>query len=279
MRVLFTSDFHGRLALYEQLTRLLRTEQPEVLVLGGDMHPEATQEDPLGTQAAFVGRELADLINAWRSALPGLAILCILGNHDLSCTQAALQTQQQAGRLVLLDHHQAHSHGGWQWLGLSPAPPSPYWVKDFERRDYAGAPIPTVGGAVWDAAARQLRYVEPGEYFLRQPTLVEELAAAPVVAEPWIFVCHAPPHATRLDHLPNVTEPIGSQAVREFIEARRPVCALHGHVHEAPDVSGCYADRVGETLCINPGQCHDQLQAVVFDTSDIARTLRHTVFG
>ena len=59
------------------------------------------------------------------------------------------------------------------------------------------------------------------------------MPAAPVVAAPWIFVCHAPPHDTALDRLPQVPHPIGSRAVRRFIEQRQPLVSLHGHVHES----------------------------------------------
>ncbi len=71
--------------------------------------------------------------------------------------------------------------------------------------------------------------------------------------------------------------PIGSRAVRQFIEQRRPLVTLHGHIHESPIVTGSYADRVGDSLCINPGQSHTRLHAVLFDTARPAETLRHTV--
>jgi hypothetical protein len=42
--------------------------------------------------------------------------------------------------------------------------------------------------------------------------------------------------------------PVGSPAVRAFIEAERPDLAIVGHVHE-----GCGTDRVGDTLVFNAG--------------------------
>lgn len=279
MRICYTSDLHGRLGLYAQLTNLLRAERVELLVLGGDMHAECTPADPLGTQVAFVERRLASMIDAWKTMVSGLEVACILGNHDMVCTHAALWALHESDRLVLLDHHQPWEKGGLYWLGFAPTPPSPYWVKDFERLDLPGDPIPDIGGAVWDLADRCVREVEPRKHFGSQPTLAEELDRVPDPAGPWIFVCHAPPHATNLDRLPNLEEPIGSRAVREFIEKRRPRGALHGHVHESPEVTGDYKDHVAHTLCINPGQTHDRLHAVLFDTANPADTLWHTVYG
>ncbi len=67
-----------------------------------------------------------------------------------------------------------------------------------------------------------------------------------------VFVFHAPPFNTRLDMLYNGSH-AGSRAVRGFIEKHQPLLTLHGHIHESPVVSGDFRDRIGRTLCINPG--------------------------
>ena len=77
-----------------------------------------------------------------------------------------------------------------------------------------------------------------------------------------VLVAHPPPRATELDQAPAITEdfrvkmelgspqmiPVGSSAVREFIEARQPLLALHGHVHDSKGIQV-----IGRTVCINPG--------------------------
>jgi uncharacterized protein len=77
-----------------------------------------------------------------------------------------------------------------------------------------------------------------------------------------LAVLHAPPHASELDDAPELGEdlgmkldaggvrmiPVGSRAVRSFIEDAQPLLGLHGHVHESRG-----AVRLGRTLCINPG--------------------------
>jgi Icc-related predicted phosphoesterase len=67
--------------------------------------------------------------------------------------------------------------------------------------------------------------------------------------------------------------------VRAFIEQHQPPLTLHGHIHESPAVSGSYADRIGRTLCVNPGQSPDRLHAVIFDTDDLCATMCHTIFA
>jgi Icc-related predicted phosphoesterase len=77
-----------------------------------------------------------------------------------------------------------------------------------------------------------------------------------------IVVVHPPPFDTPLDHAPGIDEefvvqmesgtpklvPVGSKAVRAFVEDQQPLLALHGHVHESKA-----AHSIGRTLCINPG--------------------------
>jgi uncharacterized protein len=77
-----------------------------------------------------------------------------------------------------------------------------------------------------------------------------------------VVVLHPPPYRSGIDDAPLLNDdlgmtltaggvtmaPVGSKAVREFIEAEQPLLGLHGHVHEGRgEVS------VGRTLCINPG--------------------------
>lgn len=74
-----------------------------------------------------------------------------------------------------------------------------------------------------------------------------------------LMVCHTPPYATRLDRLMD-GRPVGSPAVRAFIEARKPDVAVVGHIHEGRGV-----DRVGDTLVLNAGALRDGGYVVVDD--------------
>jgi len=62
-----------------------------------------------------------------------------------------------------------------------------------------------------------------------------------------LMVCHTPPHATKLDRLANGT-PVGSRAVRQFIEQYQPQVCITGHIHESPGV-----DQIGRTKVFNAG--------------------------
>ena len=95
---------------------------------------------------------------------------------------------------------------------------------------------------------------------------VLERAHATVAAAPRrLMICHTPPYDTRLDRLMNGT-PVGSPAVRAFIESRGPDVAIVGHIHEGRGV-----DRLGVTMVLNAGALRDGGYVVVDDDGRVLR--------
>ena len=277
MRICFASDFHGSQSHYEQFEALLRAERPDLAILGGDMFPDGDLDDPSGTQGRYVQEVFAPRLERWREANPNMGVACILGNHDWLCTEHALHTYDEQDLLRVLSPRRPWSFGGIWFVGYSCTPPTPYWVKDFERLDLSGDPLPETGGAVWDTRRLRVRKASPAEHFGFRPSMAADLAGIEQPPSAWIFVCHAPPYGSQLDRLPHLDFPIGSKAVRSFVEQRRPLLALHGHIHESPMVTGRFAELLDGVLCVNPGQAQTRLHAVTLDTERPGETLRHTV--
>lgn len=79
-----------------------------------------------------------------------------------------------------------------------------------------------------------------------------------------VAMIHNPPLNTATDRLMNGT-PIGSQAVRDFIELRQPALCLTGHIHESRAL-----DRLGKTIVVNPGNFGSGGYALVtYDGRDV----------
>lgn len=277
MRICYTSDLHGRPNLYDQIDELLLAEHPAALILGGDLFADGDHRDPIPSQLEHVDEIVTTRFAAWRRRQPDLQIVCLIGNHDWLAVEARLRSHMAAGQLVYPTLDAPVTVAGLPTLGYGHTPWTPHVTKDFERLDLPEDTLPTEGGLVCDPDSLHVKAVTAEKYFRHQPSLADELAEAAVPPGPWLFICHAPPFETYLDRLPTVEHPIGSRAVRRFIEAHQPLVALHGHIHESPEVTGHYVDRIGQTLCINPGQDHDRLHAAIFDTDDPAGTLSHTV--
>ena len=276
MRICFATDFHGRESHYAELFELLRAERPDLLLLGGDMFPDGAEPDPPSSQAEHVRTRFTTRVRQWCASVPGMSVAGVCGNHDWVTTVDAIRAAEP---FALLDPHSTRRFGGFDLIGFGCSPPTPFWLKDFERLDTSDDAIPDGNCRVWNAETRAIRYISAAEHFRSRPTLEAELGHAIEPTSPWIFVCHAPPFDSKLDRLPHVAHPVGSKAVRAFIESRRPVISFHGHIHESPEVSGGFFERIGETLCINPGQSSKRLYAVTLDADRPRDTLRHTVFS
>ena len=78
---------------------------------------------------------------------------------------------------------------------------------------------------------------------------------------------HVPPYGSHLDDAPALTEdlslvsaagerptkPVGSHAVREWIQRVQPSLSLHGHIHESRG-----STKIGRTLSVNPGSRYNE---------------------
>jgi len=133
---------------------------------------------------------------------------------------------------------------------------SPSWSPKVSPRSL----LLTDTGALRDGALPELR---------ERATIEEDLARLAERGDPasTIYVCHSPPHETHLDRMHGGRH-IGSPALRAFIEAHQPPLTLHGHVHESPRISGEIVDRIGETVCVNPGDSRTKLRAVLVNPAD-----------
>lgn len=66
-------------------------------------------------------------------------------------------------------------------------------------------------------------------------------------AQPLVVIMHNPPKDTACDMIPNGAH-VGSAALRAFIEQKKPLLVVTGHIHESAGIC-----TVGETTVINPG--------------------------
>lgn len=62
-----------------------------------------------------------------------------------------------------------------------------------------------------------------------------------------IVLSHTPPYNTKLDIVRSGLH-VGSKSLRKFIEERKPLLCICGHIHESRGI-----DRIGNTLMVNPG--------------------------
>ncbi len=176
-------------------------------------------------------KDFLERISTFRQTFHG-SISVILGNDDDEVLQEDLETADKEGIIHNATNKTVKLSDGVQILGYSYVPHIhlsgiyDYWFKQEEdlKNDL-------------NASARNLSSSVPFT----------------------IANIHCPPENTNLDMAIERRYPErqhwGSTAVRDFLEQSKTKIdlALFGHIHESASVSGSVQDKVGQTICYNPG--------------------------
>jgi Icc-related predicted phosphoesterase len=289
MKTLYTSDLHGEIYLYQELLSLAISSSSELMVIGGDLLPSfpptKRYEDMVPNQKTFVDHFLSMFFKKVLETSLIQQIFLIAGNWDLGYPYIFTRATE---RIIDLNQRSYRLKNGYELIGYPFVPPTPFRPKDFEKMDDREAPWPPQKNPSYIRSSDQsgqLRPVDPYLYLRGRETIEEDLDRLPKPLHPRraIYVMHSPPFGTRLDLIEG-GKSAGSRSIKTFIEKNQPLLTLHGHIHEAPELSGTYLNRIGVTVSINPGQrirtTRDisKLQAVTFEMERPEQTLTHNCF-
>jgi len=289
MKVLYTSDLHGEIYLYQELLALAISSFAEIIALGGDLlpsfPPSKRYEDMVPNQRAFIGEFLCPFLKRMRETTSVQHIFLIPGNWDLGYSYLF---KKPVEGMVDLNQRSYRMKNGYELIGYPFVPPTPFRPKDYEKMDDPEAAWPPQKNPSYVRSSDQtdqLTSVDPYPYLRQRETIREDLnrLPKPMGQKKAIYIMHSPPFGTRLDFIQG-GKSAGSRSIKAFIEENQPLLTLHGHLHESPELSGTYCDRIGETLSINPGQFTSasrngfELHAVTFEMENIEGTLEHTRF-
>jgi len=281
MIVVYASDLHGNKELYAELFELAEKRRAQAVIIGGDMLPMVGSfQYSLQEQKDFILSYLESKLSGFLAKARQATIYAMLGNDDWGASNAYLKNLEGQGILRLL-HGRRYALGDrYDLIGYAHVPPTPFIIKDGERRDLRIDSTEQQRCTACCSLGDKIFVVDPRQHFVRMKSIEEELEELPTPRGPHsaVYVMHSPPFGTSLDRLFDGRW-IGSRAIRMFIENHQPYLTLHGHIHESSEISGQYWDRIGKTICINPGQSTEELYAVVFKLEDVSTTLEHTVFG
>lgn len=283
--VLYTSDLHGSRSHYEAAFRMAADMHVRAIVLGGDLAPMG---DP-ATQRGFFDSFLIPLFRERLADSGAPPLFYIFGNGDWRANETALEEARIPGLHYIHGRVAPFLDGTWI-AGQNCVPPTPILLKDWERWESVPKASARPDGmrSAPDGSLHPFTFAgrERGEMLEEEMERLEAAvrgatgAAEAAAVAPRALVCvfHGPPYGTALDQIGGGVH-VGSQSARRFLERMRPGLSLHGHIHESPSVSGRFADRLGGTVCVNPGQTPAAFHAVTFRMDDVAGTLRHTLHG
>jgi Icc-related predicted phosphoesterase len=286
-RILHAADLHGNNLLYQQLLALARDSVADMIVLGGDLlptvHSAGRYDEMVLNQESFIRSFLLPFFKECLNTTAVKHILLIAGNWDLA--YPTLFNEQIKG-VIDLNQKLYPLDNGYELIGYPFVPPTPFWPKDYEKMDDPEAPWPPQKSTSYIRSPdpdSPLREIDPYLFLRQRGTIREDLSQLPRPGNlpRAIYVMHSPPYGTNLDRIAG-NHSVGSHSIRAFIETYQPLLTLHGHIHESPEISGNYLDRIGKTLCINPGQPFRegggfrQLQAVTLEMENPGETIIHT---
>lgn len=289
MKVLYTSDLHGEIHLYQELLSLTVSSSPEIMVIGGDLFPSfpptKRYEDMVPNQKTFIDQFLSPFFKRMLETTSVQQIFLIPGNWDLGYPYLFKEPTE---RIIDLNQRSYRLKNGYELIGYPFVPPTPFRPKDYEKMDDREAPWPPQKNPSYILSSDQtdqLTPIDPYLYLRGRETIEEDLdrLPKPLYQKRTIYIMHSPPFGTRLDLIQG-GKSAGSRSIKTFLERNQPLLTLHGHIHESAELSGAYMDRIGKTLSINPGQSawsgRDvmKLHAVTFEIERIEETLTHTCF-
>jgi Icc-related predicted phosphoesterase len=283
-RLFFVTDVHGSDRCFRKFLNAGKVYGAKHLILGGDITGKAIvpiEQTPRGYKARFLDREYVDMTEAERQELENL--IRDNGAYPLVAERDEIEALADEGHRDTV-FVEAVVGAMDRWVDLADERLRGTGIRcyitpgndDFWEID---APLQR-GESVEFVEGRCVRLDDHHEMIttgysnitpwqspreLEEPELeerIDRMFAEVTDPENLVAVLHAPPYGSMLDQAPVIDSefrvqtdggstrmgPVGSTAVREFIERRQPLLGLHGHVHESKA-----AEEIGRTLCLNPG--------------------------
>jgi len=275
----FVSDLHGSIDRYTTLFSIAEEEKPHAMFLGGDLLPHHWSEALAGGD--FIEKVLVPGFESLRDKLGEAApqVFVILGNDDDRASEGAFLAGDEVGRWCYA-HERWGSLDSRNVFGYAYVPPTPFLLKDWERYDVSRF---TDAGCVSPERGQRTVPVDPDE--IRFGTIAADLARLTEDRDLENTIClfHSPPYRTDLDraeldgrtidHAP-LDVHVGSIAIQRFIEDRQPLLTLHGHIHEAPRLTGSWRQRIGRTHAFTAAHDGPELALIRFDLDDLENATR-----
>jgi len=269
MRFIYSCDIHGDMVKYEKLRKIANENNIKNIVIGGDLLPKKAElRAPI--QREFVQGEFKQYFE--RLQKDNINFIAILGNDDLEIVEPEyLEMISKFPNVKNIDERKVDIEDV-SFIGLSRVLDTPFMRKDrivveegqempeqLKEKIYINKCQDIVTVDEW-RELRKTSVPKMEDVLDNLPKSTQGLKA--------IFVFHDPPYGIGLDHCKN-DELVGSKAMARFIEQSEAYMSFHGHIHESPDMSGKWYNKLGNTICIQPGQTefgNSKLHYVIVDT-------------
>ena len=262
-KILYTADLHGNEEFYKRLLKKAENENVNVITIGGDLCPREgdTIQEKIVNQKIFLEKVMIPLFKGFKKKNKNVKIYAIMGNDDFRINLKILENAEKNKILKSIHKKSVKLNKNFNIAGYSFVNPTPFRLKDWEKPDFDNVKIPM------QLFLEEIRSIGKGN-----GTIQEDLTKLKKLSNPkkTFYVIHAPPFNTKLDIITTGAH-VGSKSIRKFIEKEQPPLTLHGHIHESPQMSGSWKDKIGNTISINVGSSYpeDKLNCVVINLDNL----------
>lgn len=290
MKILYAVDLHGHLNRFERVFQAATDHNVEAVISGGDNFLDLFHMTPMDKAIEAQNNLFANFLPRHLKQYEDAKIhwACTLSLHDLETFDKQLTTLCKGSEYLHICQNQIAEIGGYEFVGTGNIVDIPFPPKNRCRRDTKSCKMEPQFGAPMGVTKRGWVPIKDWEKQLMSlPTLSEDLLALPETNElqKSVYIIHHPPKGLGFDTIildgnkapicgdlsNRPKKEIGSEAVYAFLEDRQPLLALHGHFHESPLVTGKWRGKIGNTVCIQPGQHQntDKTHFVIIDLSSL----------
>ena len=254
MKVIYVTDLHGYKKDYDRLFKVAKSFKANMVINGGDMLPN---EGDLFKQGEFIAGYLESHFSQFESE--GIYYLCFLGNDDLRIFDELFEKTCNKYSFIVPLAQRKFEIEDYTFIGMNWMADCPFRLKDRSRKDTHDFVFPVQYGTPFMSSLKGWQEIDDWfSYANRLPTIEKELnnLERPDNMENCVYVIHMPPYKLGLDMCHGGRE-VGSRAVYDFLQKNQPKLSLHGHIHESPEISGKWYAKLGNTICIQPGQSYE----------------------
>lgn len=239
IRALTVSDLHQSVEHYQRLASATEAHKPDLVAFVGDF---------LGIDATGRSRRLS--IAEAATALSALAaphLIFVRGNHEEEEWREFVDSWPMERRVLTALYGSAFKLGPFVAVGF---PCDLGWEEPWRQT------LPKVGNELSRKISLCGRKALPAKHERWLPQLLRQTGPGGIT----LWLMHEPPLTMPLA-TPQSFNPEWTDAVEQF----QPLLVVSGHDHETPMRFNAWHSKVGDTICVNPGQGASELHYCVLD--------------
>lgn len=251
MKILYVTDIHGVKWKYETIFDEAISHEVDMVINGGDMLPTRPN---FFVQDQFIEEFLKSYFEKYQQS--EIFHLFQPANDDLRIHDKLLENLSKKSQYNEFIAQKKVKIKDYEFIGFNWVTDLPFGLKDRARMDTSDFEFPRQIGKPLISTGDGIKEIDDWFLYAKDlPTIEEELdeLIKPKDMEKAVYVMHMPPADVSLDVCSDASR-VGSVAIYDFIKQNQPLITLHGHIHESPLMSNKWMNKIGKTVCIQPGQ-------------------------